>query len=93
VPIAGTDVVVDNDATPRATVVEVRTDDGPGVLYRVAQVMSDAGLDILSAKVETLGHDVVDTFYVRRTVDGGKLTDPDALDDLRGAIVVGVSAE
>jgi UTP:GlnB (protein PII) uridylyltransferase len=55
--------------------------------------MSDAGLDILSAKVETLGHDVVDTFYVRRTVDGGKLTDPDALDDLRGAIVVGVSAE
>src|SRR5581483_10383143 len=60
VPVAGTDVVVDNDATPRATVVEVRTDDGPGVLYRVALLLREVGLDILSAKVETLGHEVVD---------------------------------
>jgi [protein-PII] uridylyltransferase len=88
-PIAGTDVVVDNAATPRATVVEVRTDDGPGVLYRVALLLSDAGLDILSAKVETLGHEVVDTFYVRTAGVGGKLTDPDALESLRAAIVAG----
>jgi [protein-PII] uridylyltransferase len=90
-PIAGTDVVVDNTATPRATVVEVRTDDGPGVLYRVALLLSDAGLDILSAKVETLGHEVVDTFYVRTAGIGGKLTDPDALESLRAAIVVGAN--
>jgi len=90
-PIAGTDVVVDNAATPRATVIEVRTDDGPGVLYRVALLLSDAGLDILSAKVETLGHEVVDTFYVRTAANGGKLTDPHALESLRAAIVVGAN--
>ncbi len=92
-PVAGTDVVVDNEATPRATVVEVRTDDGPGVLYRIAVLLSHAGLDILSAKVETLGHEVVDTFYVRAAAGGGKLTDPDALEDLRAAIVAGAHPE
>jgi [protein-PII] uridylyltransferase len=92
-PIAGTDVVVDNDLTPRATVVEVRTDDGPGVLYRVALLMSDAGLDILSAKVETLGHEVVDTFYVRTAAARGKLTDPAVIEELRAAIVAGANPE
>jgi len=91
-PVAGTDVVVDNEATPRATIVEVRTDDGPGVLYRVALLLNDAGLDILSAKVETLGHEVVDTFYVR-TVDNGKLTEPVAIEMLRAAIVAGANPE
>jgi [protein-PII] uridylyltransferase len=91
VPAAGTDVVVDNEATPRATVVEVRTDDGPGVLYRLAVLLSDNGLDIASAKVETLGHEVVDTFYVRTAADRAKLTDRAAIDRLRAAIVAGVN--
>jgi [protein-PII] uridylyltransferase len=92
-PVAGTDVVVDNDVTPRATIVEVRTDDGPGVLYRVALLLNDAGLDILSAKVETLGHEVVDTFYVRTAADGTKLVDPDAIERLRAAVVAGANPE
>ena len=91
--VAGTDVVVDNEATPRATIVEVRTDDGPGVLYRVALVLNDAGLDILSARVETLGHEVVDTFYVRAGLDGTKLTDPIAIQSLRAAVVAGANPE
>ena len=92
-PIAGTDVIIDNGATPRATVVEVRTDDGPGVLYRLALLLSDAGLDIRSAKAETLGHEVVDTFYVRTAPDGGKLDDPTAVEELRAAIVAGANPE
>ncbi len=90
-PPAGTMVVVDNDVTPRATIVEVRTDDAPGVLYRVALLLNDAGLDIASARVETLGHEVVDTFYVRVANDGSKLTDPDAIARLRDAIVSGAN--
>ncbi len=90
-PTAGTDVVVDNEATPRATVVEVRTDDGPGVLYRLALVLADNGFDIASAKVETLGHEVVDTFYVRTAADGSKLTDPAAIERLRTALVAGAN--
>jgi UTP:GlnB (protein PII) uridylyltransferase len=37
-----------------------------GVLYRLASQLSAYGLDIRSAKVATLGHEVVDVFYVER---------------------------
>jgi UTP:GlnB (protein PII) uridylyltransferase len=32
-----------------------------------------AGVDIRSAKVATLGHEVVDVFYVSSPADGGKI--------------------
>src|SRR5205823_2138143 len=34
------------------------------VLYRIAPALADCALDIRSAKVATLGHEVVDTFHV-----------------------------
>jgi [protein-PII] uridylyltransferase len=90
VPVSGTDVVIDNEATAMATVMEVRTEDAPGVLYKLALVLAEAGLDIISAKVETLGHEVVDTFYVREVRSGRKLTDPTIIEDVVAAIVAGV---
>ncbi|HMA47747.1 MAG TPA: ACT domain-containing protein, partial [Frankiaceae bacterium] len=48
-----------------ATVVEVRAPDGVGVLHRIVRTLSEAGLDVRTAIVATLGLDVVDTFYVR----------------------------
>jgi len=74
-------VIVDNDASERATVVEVRAPDGIGVLYLITSALQDCGMDIVTAKVHTLGHEVVDTFYVRRMADGvaGKVTHPDDL--------------
>jgi len=56
--------LVSNDASDSTTVVEVRAPDAPIVLYRVAHALSVAGLDIRSAVVATLGHEVVDAFYV-----------------------------
>jgi [protein-PII] uridylyltransferase len=90
VPAAETDVVVDNDATTRATIVEVRTQDAPGVLYRLAVTFAEAGLDIASAKVETLGHEVVDTFYVLVAESGTKLTEPGAIERVRTLVVDGM---
>ena len=52
--------------------IDVRAPDGPLVLYRLSNELVAAGLDIRSAKVATLGHEVVDVFYVQ-TRDGGKL--------------------
>ena len=60
------EVLVSNDASDSTTVVEVRAPDAPIVLYRVAHALSIAGLDIRSAVVATLGHEVVDVFYVTR---------------------------
>ncbi len=57
-------VLVDRAETPPAFVVEVRAPDAVGTLYRIARAIRDAGLDIRLAKIATLGHEVVDTFYV-----------------------------
>ncbi|HZN15481.1 MAG TPA: [protein-PII] uridylyltransferase [Acidimicrobiales bacterium] len=65
-------VLFDDGASERATVIEVRAPDGIGVLYRVTRALAGCGVDIRSAKVSTLGHEVVDAFYVTE-VDGSKV--------------------
>jgi [protein-PII] uridylyltransferase len=78
-------VLVDNDATKAATVVEVRAADGIGVLARITDVFARRSVRVEQAYVSTLGHEVVDTFYVT-TPDGTKLTDVDELRALEGAL-------
>ncbi|HLH99854.1 MAG TPA: [protein-PII] uridylyltransferase [Acidimicrobiales bacterium] len=67
-------VTVDNDASGQATLLEVRAPDGRGTLWRIAHTLDRAGLTITSAIANTLGADVVDTFYVQ-TSGGAKLPD------------------
>jgi [protein-PII] uridylyltransferase len=64
-------VVVDNEASARATLVEVRAPDGIAVLYRITRALADLGLDVRHAKVATLGAEVVDAFYVVDSSSGG----------------------
>jgi [protein-PII] uridylyltransferase len=82
---ARTRVTIDNESSASATVVDVRTPDRIGSLYRVTRAMSDLDVDIRHAKVATLGHEVVDSFYV---VDGAgrKITDTGALEALERAV-------
>ena len=65
-----------DDASPAATVVEVRAPDGIGVLHRIAVALERCGLDVRTAHISSLGADVVDAFYVVGP-DGRPLTDPD----------------
>jgi [protein-PII] uridylyltransferase len=75
-------VVLVDDASDTATVVEVRAHDAPGLLWRVGRALGECGLDVRAARVETLGAEVVDVFYV---TDGeGK---PLAGEELRRATV------
>jgi len=62
-PAAPRVLVHSGEAAP-AVIVEVRAPDAVGTLYRIARVLRDAALDIRLAKIATLGHEVVDTFYV-----------------------------
>jgi len=55
----------DNDASARATVVEVEGLDRPGLLYDVTDAIFQSGLSISSAMVSTYGERAVDVFYVR----------------------------
>ena len=69
-----TEVAVHSDASDTATVVEVMAPDRIGTLYRITRVLADLGLDIRHAKVASVGHEVVDSFYVVGP-DGAKVAE------------------
>lgn len=52
-------------ASSNSTVIEVRAPTKIGILYRITKALAEMGLDIRHATVQTIGVDVVDTFYVR----------------------------
>jgi [protein-PII] uridylyltransferase len=53
------------EVTGTATgIVEVRAGDRAGLLYRLTAAIAGEGLDVTSARIETLGADAVDSFYV-----------------------------
>jgi [protein-PII] uridylyltransferase len=67
-------VTVDVGASASSTVVEVRASDEIGLLYRVTRALFDCGLDVVTARVSTVGDEVVDAFYVR-DAGGSKVTE------------------
>ncbi len=83
-------VRIDNDASSNATVLEVRAPDRIAVLYRITKALAELGLDIRHAKVQTLGDEVVDSFYVQ-TASGGKLVDPFHAAEVERAVLHAVS--
>ena len=84
---ARTVVKVDNSASATATVVEVRAPDRVGTLYRITRALADLELDIRTAKVSTLGHEVVDAFYVL-DAGGCRIVDPDHAREVERAVMV-----
>ena len=79
-------VLFDNDASASATVVEVRAPDAVGVLYRITRALADLDLDVRTAKVSTLGHEVVDAFYVVDAA-GSKIDDAAYQDEIERAVL------
>ena len=62
--LAAPKVTLVDDASRTATVVEVRAHDAPGLLWRIGRALGECGLDVRAARVETLGAEAVDVFYV-----------------------------
>jgi [protein-PII] uridylyltransferase len=85
-------VVFDNEMSSSHTVLEVRGPDSIGVLYRVTRAIADLDLDIYTAKVQTLGDDVVDSFYVLDS-DGDRVTDPAYQREIELAILTALVAD
>ena len=83
-------VLFDDDASAVATVVEVRAPDGIGVLYRITRALADCDLDVRTAKVSTLGHEVVDAFYVTDAA-GSKLSDDGHRREVERAVLAELS--
>jgi [protein-PII] uridylyltransferase len=69
-------VTLVDEASSTATIVEVRAHDEPGLLWRIGRALGECGLNVQAARVETLGAEAVDVFYVTDAI-GGLVTDPD----------------
>ncbi len=67
-------VQFDSEACPTATLVEIETEDRPGLLYSLATVFSSNACDIDVVLVDTKGNRAIDVFYVARE---GKKLPPD----------------
>ncbi|TRZ57925.1 MAG: [protein-PII] uridylyltransferase [Streptomycetaceae bacterium] len=74
IPVPDPEVVFFNDAATDATVIEVRSHDRPGLLFRIGSAITHAKVDIRSAIVTTLGAEAIDTLYVTE-LNGGPLSD------------------
>ncbi len=84
-------VTLVDDASQTATVVEVRAHDEPGLLWRVGRALGDCGLDVRAARVETLGAEAVDVFYVTDSA-GEPLTDPDLRKQTAATVLAALTA-
>ena len=68
-------VLIDNRASNRFTVIEVNARDRPALLYALAFALFQSKVTIHSAHIATYGERAVDTFYLTDLL-GGKLTAP-----------------
>ena len=83
-PVVDSYVKFDNEISP-STVVEVAAPDSLGLLYWITEALVGAGLNIVQARVQTLGDHVVDSFYVH-DAGGEKITDPGRLAEIAAAV-------
>jgi [protein-PII] uridylyltransferase len=84
-------VTFDDGASSSSTVVDVYTADAAGVLYRITAALAELDLDIRSARVQTVGADVVDAFYLRDR-EGGRIDDPQRRQEIALAITHALAA-
>ena len=76
----------DNDATAGATVLEAVGPDRIGLLYGLTRALADLDLNVSSAKIHTMGEDVIDTFYLT-LAGGGQVQDADHQAEIRRALM------
>jgi len=85
-PAVPVEVLFDNRASPRHTIVEVYAKDRPGLLYTLAQTFHELSLSIKVSKINTEGTRVADVFYVHE-IDGSKVALESRRDEIRRALV------
>jgi [protein-PII] uridylyltransferase len=59
-----TEVTISNDINNNQTILEVVSPDRPGLLSIIANIFVELEIDLLSAKITTLGERVEDIFYI-----------------------------
>jgi [protein-PII] uridylyltransferase len=78
-------IVIDNQLSDVATVVEVKCPDRVGLLYLITATLAALGLDIASARIATEIDKAVDTFYVTNS-QGQKIEDPEIIERIQASL-------
>jgi [protein-PII] uridylyltransferase len=71
-----TQIVSDNDASETRTLIEIETEDRIGLLYTIAQTLTELELDISAARICTEKGAAIDSLYVQE-IGGGKILAPE----------------
>ncbi len=70
IPVPDPIIEIYNDEATEATIIEVRSHDRPGLLFRIGAGITQSKIDIRSAIVTTLGAEAIDTLYVTELAGG-----------------------
>jgi [protein-PII] uridylyltransferase len=80
----------DSECSAHSTLIEIVTQDQPGLLYRISSVFAQQECNIDIALIDTEGQTAIDVFYL--TTAGGKLS-TEHQERLRQSLVSGISAK
>ena len=78
-------MIIDNEASNRHTMIQLRGIDRSGLLFDVTWQLAKLNLNIVSAHVVSYGEKAIDTFYVT-DLTNAKITDESRQRTLRQAL-------
>ena len=85
IPRVSGEVKVNNQDSDFYSIVEVIGQDRLGILYEIAQALTDHGCNIHFARISTLGNRIVDVFYVQDEW-GEKIEEKNKIDQLKRTV-------
>ncbi len=85
-------VLIDNRASNRYTVIEVNARDRPALLFALAYALFESKVTIRSAHIATYGERAVDTFYVT-DLTGDKITSERRLEEIKERLLESAAGE
>jgi [protein-PII] uridylyltransferase len=89
-----TKVRVDNVSSEDCTILDVFTQDRPGLLHAIADALHRAGVSIEVARIATEGNRATDAFYLREAAGRAgarKIASDDRLDELQNAVASAIA--
>ncbi len=81
-----TEITFDNRGSDLHTIIEVDTQDRPGLLYDLVHTLNKRGINVVSSVIATYGAQAVDVFYAKDK-SGLKILSESRLDQLRNHLM------